>query len=867
MNKINTFDFSNYLLSEFVSAGVLNESTVKLHNSKALFEAKIENTPDVHTIGGVPVSWHDFEDKYFDYQRYPTRDNVLNALGVHQTMFTTQDAYEKASTRLVKHWLTYRNPDAMKLAEKFGGSFPSFKDRRKTLNVLDGNGDFDPTLKDIDYGKRGKIRKGAKTINMLNNQEVVPGTFYNDVSRIPKHRYTGWLRLWAKFVKLVKIKKYFGKTWKKTFIMGYAFSPKSVVEVWYDSATSTFSTYDYNGVELGRPTATLQESTRLFVTFLLRQYETDNNVFRRNSNVVSSSYLSAISNAVNKTSIEVQREAELRNAESRKTRDERGMPVKRTKAPVRTSQTGNGEGNDDEGDTSASGSRGPKSGGPSGQSGGGSGASPHSDEWDSNDVRGEFDARSKAASKWRSDAAERFKTAANKVGAHVQNRVNGWDEVDPSTYTQAQRRANDARASAERFTQYADSQAGGIGRSPSAPAVGQSSGATGIGQSRQQSVVAGVADGRGMEPIQLPDMRQARAPKLDGLNDYERRMAVELYTKYRKKLEATKSDIEEFNREVRTVGELVKQQPKLGSIAGGAIEKRVRGVKEKRHAIKMSADEIAQFEDDLAELESRVAPVLKKRQEEAARKLSQANAEIAQERAAKRVSHSRKGNQKLKENFSASGYDHTGILGIANEMDSSQRSHREAPQSYGPENAQLITNIAAISSKESDAAAISRRKMAQTSGFTTTAIKTSVVEELITTYDVSRAGKHLKQVGYFSRGLLGDQKMGWFKKLINSIKYGREQRIELPTDKPVWYDRVMQVVRGVMFRADFVIGFSLKDAIDIEIWYVTEPDPSNPSRNISSYYIYDVTAGLIVRRNLPYYRNAIQTVLAKIGVE
>lgn len=95
-------------------------------------------------------------------------------------------------------------------------------------------------------------------------------------------------------------------------------------------------------------------------------------------------------------------------------------------------------------------------------------------------------------------------------------------------------------------------------------------------------------------------------------------------------------------------------------------------------------------------------------------------------------------------------------------------------------------------------------------------------------------------------------------------------RSERPGSRPIW-DRVKSALKGEYFRADFVMGFTLNNAVDIEIWYVTEPNPNYVQgdeyqvESIASYYVYDVTAEKIIRKYIPYYRNAVQTVLQKIG--
>lgn len=117
---------------------------------------------------------------------------------------------------------------------------------------------------------------------------------------------------------------------------------------------------------------------------------------------------------------------------------------------------------------------------------------------------------------------------------------------------------------------------------------------------------------------------------------------------------------------------------------------------------------------------------------------------------------------------------------------------------------------------------------------------------------------------------------GTFTRILNS---GRKYPISLPTDKPSIKQRVMGFFQGTRYRADFVTGVSLSDRINVEVWYITEPNPAlgildmngvvpddvKERNTISSFYVFDVTSGTLVRKYLPYHKNAIQVAIAKLG--
>lgn len=85
------------------------------------------------------------------------------------------------------------------------------------------------------------------------------------------------------------------------------------------------------------------------------------------------------------------------------------------------------------------------------------------------------------------------------------------------------------------------------------------------------------------------------------------------------------------------------------------------------------------------------------------------------------------------------------------------------------------------------------------------------------------------------------------------------------------FNRAKMRLAGTMFKADFIVGFTVNNRINLEVWYVTEPNPeyvqgSPMGKTISSFYLYDVTSEKLIRKWIPYYRNAEQLILQKIGV-
>lgn len=95
---------------------------------------------------------------------------------------------------------------------------------------------------------------------------------------------------------------------------------------------------------------------------------------------------------------------------------------------------------------------------------------------------------------------------------------------------------------------------------------------------------------------------------------------------------------------------------------------------------------------------------------------------------------------------------------------------------------------------------------------------------------------------------------------------GRPQPIVLPTKVASRRQRIRGFFAGTQARADFIIGYTIDDKVNYEIWYVQELS-ADAKRQIASFYLYDVTAEKVIEGNLPHYRNAIHALLMKIGVD
>lgn len=122
------------------------------------------------------------------------------------------------------------------------------------------------------------------------------------------------------------------------------------------------------------------------------------------------------------------------------------------------------------------------------------------------------------------------------------------------------------------------------------------------------------------------------------------------------------------------------------------------------------------------------------------------------------------------------------------------------------------------------------------------AIRTAVTENLIKLYNRTKANK--------------SQLNTWWERLL---------RIDSDIQSPIDVRG-----KGVDYDASFVVGYTLKNAVNLEIWYVTEKNPSGPrfgrNKTMSTFYVFDVTSMRIVRKHIPYLRHAVDEVVKKIGL-
>ncbi len=144
------------------------------------------------------------------------------------------------------------------------------------------------------------------------------------------------------------------------------------------------------------------------------------------------------------------------------------------------------------------------------------------------------------------------------------------------------------------------------------------------------------------------------------------------------------------------------------------------------------------------------------------------------------------------------------------------------------------------------------RQKAENSPFTKQLINSMFLEGFVQVYDQTR----VKDNRTFIRRIFDRLK----------IFRGRVEPIALPSRIVSSYMKVKGFFAGAQARADFIIGYTINDVANFEIWYVQEIS-ADGTQQYASFYLYDVTAMKIIQKNIPHYRNAVQLLILKIGSE
>ena len=789
------FGAGDALLESLLEFGLITESASSLINSISMIAEASQNTPTLYVYNGHYVYWDLFKKVYTDFDTYPDYMDVFKALGYPPTRFDKKDSARIALTRIAAFFIENNKEarDLIILPVKERKQYSKWAAERVTVSAsrerpVEGGRDDDwlyadrqPTKDDIDPGRKGRATRATRTIDRINSQELLTGEFYSDFSRIPPSRWGSWLRFWDKEKSSVKqTKNLIGRSWKKTFVLGYQVENNLVYEVWYNSLDSSFSLHDYRGSQLSRAFPTLSEATKAMVNAIAQMSSKDAAFFASGmSNQIATSMFRSMTSELD-TRID-----DLRRLEDKEQKDAAEAERKRAEENEKRKRLGNLE--------------------------------YFRQKMKETGMSQDIQTAKKIAAKV-SDVAQSGLLSDDQYEKLKKMVVNGALDKAIEDNREDGRRAIQAALTA--------AKTGKIPLSRLADRVGEVFGVVGTQNERKlrDALIAGdismldyVDAMRDLATRMNKPSRFADTPLKPQPAGGERKQKPADMTK------AWKSGEGEF---IPRAGKIPQQDGvgyQVKAVASDAVRKYVEDSERRADALRR---ELAGENDLPAPVKKPVTPKKKppvtfKSLADQFEKKTKKKKEVSPAQTSLTFESLLDDLEKMEAQESA----------ISSEVDSSHMS--------------MVRGM---------------RKEAMSGQFTQDALKKSVNSELLNTYTQSRVDVN------FPKGLL----TGW-------INRGRKEPIVLPTNKPSLYDRAKMFINGHRYHADFIVGFSLKDMINVEVWYIVEPNPEysfsllanngNLSPTVSSFYVFDVTSGKLLRKFVPYYRNAVQIAMAKLSAQ
>jgi hypothetical protein len=369
VNEQVTPDFGagDALLDALLESGVIKESSHSLILSHQLINESKENTPTSYVHKGRRISWELFKAIYTTYDDYQTIQSIWDALGYKPEWFepgpeaksqTREGNMRKSLDRIITYFKT-NNADARKILVPYGSRMKAYSRHSQTPlgSEIDDDGDFDfdpyrerPTRDESIFpGARGRRNRSTQIIDRINSQELMPGQFYSDFTRIPPSRWGSWLRFWERDVTSVKHdKSLFGRTWKKFFVLGYQLESNLMYEIWYNSIDSTFTIHDFRGNQMLRKFPSLSEAIKGVFNAVSQASNRDSEVFTSMNNQIALSVGRAMANGLDPFIDDVQRlekkeheEAEAKRLEAEKKQKEAEAEKMRLKAEIKKQAAAN----------------------------------------------------------------------------------------------------------------------------------------------------------------------------------------------------------------------------------------------------------------------------------------------------------------------------------------------------------------------------------------------------------------------------------------------------------------------------------------------------------------------------------------------
>ena len=181
----------------------------------------------------------DFLKMWKDFEHYPLKNDVANALGVSvRTVTNYTSKYRDAGYEIPER-------DSLSRGRQAGEGGKSAKEK---ASVYDGS------------GRTGRTRR-------IGN---FPGEFYRDVSRIKKSARKSWLKnLYPQVKQWIERFKHSEKLFIKIFLFGYQMDVGNLIyELWYNPYDNTYVIFDQFGQKQARSYYTMKDAVNGLLNFI-----------------------------------------------------------------------------------------------------------------------------------------------------------------------------------------------------------------------------------------------------------------------------------------------------------------------------------------------------------------------------------------------------------------------------------------------------------------------------------------------------------------------------------------------------------------------------------------------------------------------
>lgn len=862
----------NLINESLFHAAMLKESMASNMTLLTEMSAHAVETQNSYTFQGVTVTRDAFRAVYSNYDKYPDAESILYGLGFPTAYRSAEESTLNKRVKKLVRW--YNNNTKLEAgsgsnaAEFLPTSLHerkrqySFKAREENARKAKGYAttrggavvNAGPSVENsINGGRNGRRTALTRTVDQVNSSEVIDGTFYNDRTKIPPRVWSNWVRFWDSRSSSVRpnrrslLGEFFGLTWKKTFILGYTVNNNTAYEIWYNSYDSTFSIYDRNGVDVTRPIATVQEAIKSLIHVISQSGKGDIETVAAGgtSNDTIRSMMRGLSTGLDKDMDVIKRQDELNRHEAMRLKKEKDDAEKEAQQEKEGGKYSVNH-------TVKAAARALDRAKSSTSKAASAVADDRKEQKKAEDLMRDYAALEKEQSKLSekklklnqklrevevgSDAYQgirdkmfEIRQRITQVNIEMQATKNKFPEG--YSYADFQRKEKNARDWKETSTTKED------------PRDAAFNDAFGKFADEQDPMVDKAAERR-IKALRKANTANSASPEYRASvsTDSQSALAQQIaQTTQNMRMVANEREIARRNGGVGSASSYVTGEGNFSQITTGLYQKVYNTNKVPSYSSIDWDDYAMKLDTELKSMNSDYKKTIRQNNAEALAKEFGTTETVPE----------------MKRNAANGKYglgDRFNVLKKANEAFDPFTSGEIGNDEIRPHKGNTdVSEVPQIDDSKVDPKVKQARDFAQKSSYTQQMLKSDVAG-VLSTYDKTKVPETTLTRSFIS-AIQGN--LGFLR--------GREASVESPRFG-LW-NRFKMSLRNQYYRSDFVIGFSLSNAINIEVWYVTEPDPNNPKTTLSSFYVYDVEANKMIRKYAPYYRTALLVVVAKLGVK